>query len=144
MTYLLTALGILFVVGMLLRKVFPKLCALCFATSATWVLGLGYLVIYGSNIETVDVISVAILMGGSAVGSMYYLSSRVKESWNLFKLPYLVTLFAMIYIVLAQQLYVELVIGIVALWVIFFAIYLLRHTSLRAWSQKIIECCKNW
>lgn len=144
MMYLLIALVILFPVGIFLKKAFPKLCAICFATSGAWMLGLGYLIIYGSNIKTVDLLSVAILMGGSVVGSMYYLGSRVKKSWNIFRLPYLVTLLALTYMVLARQSYLELTLGVVVLWVLFLTIYLLRHTKLRTWSKKIIECCKDW
>jgi len=144
MMYLLTTIVVLFLVGILLQKVFPKLCALCFATSVAWVLGLGYLIIYGSDANTIDTLSVAILMGGSAAGSMYYISSRVKESWQIFKLPYLVTLFSFIYIVLTLQSYIELILGVVLLWLLFFIVYLFRNTRMQTWAQKIIECCKNW
>jgi hypothetical protein len=144
MTYLLTTLTILFFVSILLRKMFSKLCAICLATSATWILGLGYLIFSDSNVETVDAVGIAILMGGSAVGSMYYFSSRTSTALHIFKLPYMVTIFALIYTVLTWQIRTSLVVGVIVLWMVFFVFHLFRNTHLKSWSKKIIECCKNW
>lgn len=87
MIILLSILVILFPVGILLKGVFPHLCAICFATSAAWILGLLYMLIGLDFVGEIDLIPLGIFMGGSVVGSMYYLSSKLQKENQLFKLP---------------------------------------------------------
>lgn len=145
MILLLAILVVLFPVGILLRNIFPNLCALCFATATTWVVGLVYVAINGASVTGADMLALGILMGGSAVGSMYFLFSKLSEEKQLFKLPYLVTALALVYTVLAQEIAVEMAAGIGILWLVFFALYGSRNvTAFKKSIQQIIECCKNW
>lgn len=112
----------LFVLGLGLRKFFPELCAVCFAVSAAWLAGL----IVGYN-----PLILATLMGGSAVGLMYYLKLE------RFKLPFLLTAFASIHFVLLREFDWRVMAALAHVWLAF---GLLRGE----WLKKVVECCKNW
>lgn len=143
MSTLIILILILFPVGILLKKIFPNLCALCFAISGAWIVGLVALSVGG--LGTPDALSVGILMGGSAVGSMYYLSSRLPRKYQLFKLPYIVTALACIYVVLTQQSIAVLATVTGVMWAVFIFLYVLRNnTRFKKGINSIIACCKNW
>lgn len=132
-----------FVSVMVLQKVSGKyLCALCASVSLTW---LTLLILYFNSYQ-VDLMMVGILMGGSAVGIMYYLF-KDKNSFQIFKFPFLITLFWLIYLLVAgvsNKVGKDfLIIGV--LWFAFIAIYLFnKNGHWKEWGQRIIECCRNW
>lgn len=145
MTALLILIVAFFPVGILLRKMFPHLCALCFAAFGTWLIGLVYVALNGAEALGINSVSLGILMGGSAVGSMYYLFSKLSEEKQLFKLPYLITAFALVYAVLMREVVVEIAIGVGIVWLAFFALHGSRNVvAFKKGIQQIIECCKNW
>lgn len=146
MTALLILIVALFPVGILLRKVFPHLCALCFAAFGAWLAGLLSPLMKGFvNPSLFDSTSLGILMGGSVVGSMYYLFSKLSEEKQLFKLPYLITAFALVSAVLTREIVIEMTIGVGIVWLAFFALYAGRNTPhFKESVRRIIECCKNW
>ncbi len=144
MTYLLLGIIILFSIGILLRRIFPKMCAICFAVTTTWLVGLIYLMFSSTNIMAINTIMLGILMGGSAVGSMYFVFSNKAENWQIFKLPYIVTLFSLVYVVLSKSIQLNIIILVVSLWVVFLLIYFSRNKQSSKWFKEIVECCKNW
>jgi len=145
MNALLILVVALFPIGILLRKTFPRLCALCFATALSWGIGLVYITTNGAGVTSADLLALGILMGGSAVGGMYYLFSNVSEEKQLFKLPYLVTAFVLVYAVLLRKPSVEMAAGIGMVWLLFLALYGSRNVAyLKKSIRQIIECCKNW
>ncbi len=119
-----------------------ELCALCASVSTVWVILLGYR-IWGGD---VDPLALGILMGGSAVGLMYMLGAKMPERWNVLKLPFLLSLLALVYIVLTDSTdtgKIWLVLGF--LWLIFLPIFLVgKGKGMGQMAKKIIECCKNW
>lgn len=125
----------LFVVALFLKSFLSQLCAICFAVSLTWLYGL-YM---GWN-----PVILATLMGGSAVGFMYYLGSRLPENLFVFKLPYLVTALVLIWFILGNGLETRLLLALVGVWFVFVGIYLARHGVGKHWFKKVVECCKNW
>jgi hypothetical protein len=142
-TTALIILAVLFILFIALRSIFKiKICALCAAVSTTWILLLTFLYIG----KEVDPLIIGILMGGSAVGLMYYLENRLPEKYHLFKFPFLITLILLIYLLLAQdandsRFYIDLT----SLWAVFIALYFLRYKkSFKGTVKKLIECCKNW
>jgi hypothetical protein len=142
MSTLIILMLVLFPVGILLKKISPNLCALCFATSGAWIVGL--VGIY-MGVDTIDILAVSILMGGSVVGSMYYFSSRVPQHYQLFKLPYIAMTFAFVYMILEREFVVLMIEGIGMLWLVFFALYWVRNNrNLKGIIRHVIECCKNW
>lgn len=118
-----------------------RVCALCAAVSITW-LALLALLYAGKN---VDPLIIGIFAGGSAVGLMYFLGEKLSERFMIFRLPFLLTLFILIHIVLVGGVSGSAITVLTSLWAVFIAIYFLRHTKgLSTLSKKIIECCKNW
>ena len=146
MTALLALIVVFFPIGILLRKAFPNLCALCFAVSAAWLIGLLSPIMDGFVTPSLfNSTSLGILMGGSAVGGMYYIFSKLAEEKQLFKLPYVITAFALISTVLTGEVIGEVVAGIVALWLVFFLLYAGRNNArFKGSIKRVIECCKNW
>ena len=125
----------LFVVLLGLRNLFPKICAICLAVTLTWLYGLfaGW-----------DEVILALLMGGSAVGSMYYLGSKLPEKFGVFKLPYLLSALVLAYAILEKEFNVLLFLFIVGLWIVFALVFLLRNGIGKNWFKKVVECCRNW
>ena len=84
-------------------------------------------------------------MGGSAVGSMYYLFGKLPKEKQLFKLPYLATLFALVYAALEKELAGLMVLMIGVLWLVFLLLHWVKDNKhFRESIIRIIECCKNW
>jgi len=135
-------ISILFGVFVTLRSVSPfRACALCAAVSLSWIallarFYLGY---------TGDPLLIGILMGGSVVGVLYLLGEKLPERLHLFKLPFFLTLIVSVYFTLTKTIFFDsaLVVGII--WLSAFVLYVGRNKEgIKAFSQKIIECCKNW
>lgn len=143
LTPILISLPALFILFIALRSIFNiKICALCAAVSTTWILLLALL--YTG--KEIDPILIGILMGGSAVGLMYYLEDKLPERYHIFKFPFLITLILLIYLLLAQDTdNSRLYIGLASLWAVFIALYFLRHRkNFKGTAKRLIECCKNW
>lgn len=143
LTTILISLTILFILFVALRSIFKMhICALCAAVSTTWILLLALL--YTGR--EIDPILIGILMGGSAVGLMYYLENKIPERYHIFKFPFLITLVLPIYLLLAQDTgNSRLYIGLASLWTVFIALYFLRHRkNFKSTVKRLIECCKNW
>lgn len=141
-TYIFLAIVVLFAVLVSLRSLFSlKICALCASIFLTWVtlivlMYLGY---------EIDPVFVGILMGGSAVGILYKLEQKLPSRYHLFKLPFLLTLIALTYVLLKQSIDTNLSIAIVLLWIGMALLYAGRNTKgLKEFSRKLIECCRNW
>jgi hypothetical protein len=142
-TTALIILAVLFILFLVLRSVLKvKICALCASVSTTWVLLLAFLYMG----KEVDPALIGILMGGSAVGLMYYLENKLPEKYHLFKFPFLITLILLIYLLLARDTESSRFhIDLTSLWAVFIALYFLRHKkSFKGTVKKLIECCKNW
>lgn len=129
-----------FVTGLYLRKVLPNLCAICFSVSSSWLILL-YLLFRGAP---VDRVATALLMGGSAVGLMYYLGGKIKDSYQIFKFPFLVTAFALAYTVVLKSIEWQLIALVSTLWLVFAVIHGFSEKGLKRTALKLIECCKNW
>ncbi len=132
-----------FVVGILLRQRFTSLCAICFAVSITWIVGLVLFLIPEMD-GYVDPLALGILMGGSAIGGLYYLGPRTKEELHVFKLPYAITAFFVAHSVITKDLDVRLLAIITGIWIVFLILYGTRNTSAKSWFNKIVACCRDW
>ena len=138
LTILILLLG--FLLGLVIQKVFPNLCAICFSVSFTWLILL-CLFIFGMY---VDPIIISVLMGGSAVGVMYYLGAKIKNGYEIFKFPFLASAFALIYEIISQKVEIKALLILTLLWSGFGAVFLFRKKSFSKVALKLIECCKNW
>lgn len=143
MLWALISIVVLFFLSLGLKKLFPSLCAICFSVFATWFLGLT-LYFSGQNLIEVEPLILALLMGGSAVGFLYYLGEILPEKFLTFRLPYLLTAFALFYFILKPEIDWLVIIFILAVWMLFGLVFLLRKKSTSGWFKKIIECCRSW
>ncbi|MEK7461745.1 MAG: hypothetical protein AAB586_01610 [Patescibacteria group bacterium] len=126
---------IFFVLSLGLKKIFTKICAICFAVSGTWLVGLAI---------GLDLVILALLMGGTAVGLMYYLASALPEKFEFFKLPFLLSVFIVFYSILSRTLDILIILEVVVTWLLFGLIFLSRNGRTKNWFKIVVECCKNW
>lgn len=139
---LLIGIAVLFGIFIVLRSILSlQVCALCGATSLTWIT---LLTLFYFDYAT-DPIFIALLMGGSVVGSMYLLEQKLPEKYQIFKLPYFLTLVSAAYFVIVKNVTMDVMMVLGTLWLIIFLIHAgKRVKKIRGIGRKIIECCKNW
>ncbi len=131
----------LFLILLLVKSIIKKeFCVLCVSFALSWIT---LLILYYSNIFVNKTI-IAILMGMTALGIYYLLEKKVKKELTIFRLPFLLTLVFIIYIVL-ENFNLNSLIFLGVLWVVFILIYLFRNnTGFKKFTNKLIECCKKW
>lgn len=141
-TFIFLAITILFALLIGLRSLLDlKICALCAAVSATWIV---LLVMFYAGIFN-NPILLGILMGGSIVGAMYLLEQKLSEQFQIFKLPFFLTFVSVAYFAILQSFVFEVAIIPALLWILMGVIHAGRNiASLKTLGTKIIECCKNW
>jgi|SRR3989344_3563400 len=142
-TIVLIGIITLFFILLALKNIFTikdKFCVICASVTLTWTL---LLALYILKIFT-DKTIIAILMGQTSIGIFYLLENRVKEKVKLFRLPFLLSLIFIIYLILENFNFNSLIF-IIILWAFFFMIYLFRtKKSIGIFFNKILECCKRW
>lgn len=142
LTTLLWTLSALFIAFVVARGFGLKVCAVCAAVSTAW-LGLLALFVLGKE---VDPLMIGVLMGGSVVGITYLLQEKLPEDYQLFTYPFIVTLFSLVYLLLAdvrteRGAYLLLA----AIWMLFITLFVLRgNKQMKGLATSIIKCCKNW
>jgi len=141
-TLVLIGITILFALLIAFRSVFSlKVCALCGAVSVTW---LTLLILFYLD-YVIDPVLVALLMGGSVVGSMYLLEQKLPEKYQLFKLPCFLMFVSLAYFVVTKSTSVSVMVLLGVVWLIALLIHVGgRVEKLKIVRRKIIECCKNW
>lgn len=142
MFYPIVLTTILFFAALGLKAIFKNLCALCFAFAGTWAILI--LADFFFKIP-IDPVILGIYMGGSNVGLMYYLYSKLPEELSILKLPFLVTFFFLVYSFLSFTLDKASVLAVVSSWSVFLFIFLSKNfPKFKNFARKVIECCKNW
>jgi len=141
-TLVLIGITVLFALLIAFRSVFSlKVCALCGAVSVTW---LTLLILFYLD-YVIDPVLVALLIGGSVVGSMYLLEQKLPEKYQLFKLPYFLMFVSLAYFVVTKSMSVSVMVLLGVVWLIALLIHVGgRVEKLKIVGRKIIECCKNW
>ncbi len=119
-----------------------RFCALCAAVATTWLV---FLAFHWFGI-TQDLILIAPLIGASAVGIYYLAERKTKESLHIFRLPFLLTLFFITYILLgAVRNYFESFLLLTVLWIFFGTMYAYKEKpKIKRLVARVIACCKNW
>lgn len=133
----------LFFILLLIKEVFKiKLCAICTSFCLTWIFllvayRLGY---FG------DIVILSLLMGLSITGIYYLFEKKVKEKFHLFRLPFLLTLIFVFYLLLKiPSKFISVFLLLVFLWIIFVILFLYKtNTKVKGIVKKIIDCCKDW
>jgi len=132
-----------FALALIVQKIASKtFCAMCVSVTLSWAT---LVILYFKNLYT-DPLIIGILMGGSVVGLVYYLF-REKKKFEMFKFPFLISLFWLIYIIIGypSNSLAKDVLILVGIWVIFVVVYIFySNGKIRNLGRRIIECCKNW
>src|SRR3989344_7913610 len=141
-TLILLIIVILFFIFLIIKSFLKggykdKFCVLCASVLVTW------LVLLISNLFNNKII-IGILMGTSITGVFYFLESHIEEKLKIYRLPFFVTMIAIVYF-LISKLIIETIYLLIILWLVFIFMYLFQNNqTLRGISKKIIECCKKW
>jgi len=122
-----------------------KFCVICLSVSLTWV---GLLVLSWIA-DFKDYLLLGLLMGQSVLGVYYLAERKLKEELLIFRLPFLLTLTLIAYLLSRPFSEVPEVVGAVGavggLWLVFGLGYAYRNKAgFNRFVKKIIECCKNW
>ena len=135
----------LFLLGLVLRQLgLRRLCALCFGVSGAWVAGLLW---FWLGLEGVDPLLLALLLGASASGGMYWLSSKLEKKWQVFKLPFFLSALALFALLLRPQWALDwwLWLILALLWGLAGLIFVWRESpGMKKIFERVVECCKNW
>ncbi|GEM_PF-661256 len=143
---LITVTSLFFVLlifkGLLRGTKKEKFCVICACVILSWII---LLVLYWKGLFN-DSTILGILMGTSILGIFYFLESRVKKEFHLFKLPFLLTLITLAYLLINLNFssIINSVLFLSILWVIFFIFYSFKNSDgMGKLVNKIIGCCKR-
>lgn len=143
---LLLSISVLFFVLLFVKQALPhrlkdKLCVLCAAVSLTW---LGFLILYWAGMFSSG-ISIAILMGSTALGIFYITEKKLDDKWHVFRLPFYATLFLAALVLVTQEAHLSAWLFAGLLWMLFLLLFVYRNnTRIKNFIQKITACCRNW
>jgi len=131
----------LFVLLLIIKGIIKReFCVLCASVCLTWIV---FLVLFWIG-RYDDVVGLAVLMGLSALGVHYTLEEKINESLLVFRLPILLTLIALVFMLLGESRWAVLWLVLVV-WVGFLMVYVTRSVSgVRSVVTRLIECCKEW
>lgn len=138
---ILTALTLLYLVFLLLAKVFKQICAVCLAIVTTWA---ALLAVYHLD-QFDDQLLLGLLMGQSITGVYYFVFKRMPESWRLFQLPTLIGLIYLAYTAITLEFNALAVIFLAGVWAVVLLIFFTKDKpAMGRLAKSIIECCSKW
>jgi|SRR3989344_2481392 len=144
---ILIGITILFFILLLVKEIFPKkikskFCTICAAVSITWI-SLLILLKLGLYLNSTII---SLLIGGTVVGIFYNVEGKVKENLKLFRLPFLLTLVFIGYLLINFDYYpIKEITFLLALWIFFILIFLYKNNkNISLVLNKIVDCCKKW
>lgn len=134
----------LFFLFLTLKSIFfakKQFCVICSAVVMTWII---FLVLYWQNLFDQPIL-LALLMGQSILGMFYYLDKNVPEHMTVFRLPFLLTMTIVAYMVITKQIVFSVTLFMFGLWGLFFLVFMYRkEEKLQRIVKKLVECCKQW
>jgi len=139
----LAAIAVGFAVLLALKRASGlRFCVLCASLAGTWLV---LLVLYRTS-GYGNALLLALLMGQSVTGLHYLLEKRVPESLLVFRLPFVLTLTALAYLLLAPNAPAAALTAVVAaVWAAALAVYARRDVGrFRRLARQLVECCRDW
>lgn len=136
-------ISILFIFLFIIKEIFKtKICVICASISLTWIL---LFILYKLGYFN-DIIIISLLMGGSITGLYYLAEKKIKEKFHLFRLPFLLTLIFIFYLLLDKaNNFASILALLIFLWFIFIIIFLYRDDrKIKVIFKKILDCCRGW
>lgn len=119
------------------EKIKTDFCVLCGAVSATWFV---FLIAYFVGLFENKTI-LALLIGGSVVGFLYFIGAKVSVPLKIFRLPFFLTMLTVAYSVIELSFDLRTFVVIILLWIVFFVFFMYKNTKI---IEKIISCCRDW
>ena len=141
---ILVSITLLFFVLLIIKefigsKLKKNFCAICGAVVLTW---LALLILYWLGIFQNKII-LALLIGESALGIFYVVERKVREKLKIFRLPFLLTLIFLAYLLLEipKDIIID-IIFLIIIWIVFILIYLYRgNRKTKRIIKKLVKCC---
>lgn len=129
-------------------KIKKNFCVICITISLTWII---LLIMYLLGNFDNNVI-IGLLMGSSILGVYYLVEHKVKEKYSLFRLPFLLTLFFIGYVLLSPNTvsfeitnFARVIVLLLVLWILFILLLVYhKNKFINNVVNKILECCKKW
>lgn len=146
LSYPLIGITILFFFLVMLKELFPpktkeKICAICIATSITWIF---LLILYHSK-KFNNIVLISLLSGMTLLGIFYLFEKKIKKRLTFFRLPFLLTLILIGYFALTLENILQETGFLGILWLIFWTIYSYRENPrFKKMVNKVVDCCKKW
>lgn len=136
------AIALVFYIVLALKSLLKlSVCSICAAVSASW---LALLTLRTIGWFENDVL-LALLMGMSVVGGYYLWERHAKKEYLLFRLPVLLTLSFLAWILVQLQFDFTIVIVVGAVWAVHGLLYAYRNSpGVKPRVDKIIACCSSW
>ena len=118
------------------------ICAMCAAVSGSW---FAMLAMRAGGV-TIDPLLIGVLMGESVTGIVYLAERTTAERHHVFRMPLLLTLTLVSYVLLGASGAAEPVAyGVLGtIWSAFGLIALGRDGRARKYADRLIACCKDW
>ena len=139
-------IAIIFFILLALKELFnekfkKKLCVICAAVSLTW---LSLLILYKLGLFA-DKVIIALLLGQSILGIFYLIEKIVDDTLKLFRLPFLLTLTLIAYLLIENYISIKVIMLISGIWILFGIFYLTKkNRKIKMLVDKVIKCCKDW
>lgn len=143
--YIFSGIIAVFFVLLIAKELFARkarLCLICASVSLTWIT---LLILYKKGIFD-DAVILGMLMGQSVVGIFYLLERKASEKFQVFKVPFLLTLtFAFYSAVAFPEDFVKVFALLAALWIALVVLFFCRNNKKAgAFIKKLVECCRRW
>lgn len=133
----------LFILLLLIKSIVKKeFCVICGAVTLTWI---GLLITRYLGLFT-DTIVIALLLGHTSLGVFYLLEKRVSKQWLIFRLPLLLTLLSLTYLLLTETKDILTILSFLFLLWLAFGLLFAYQTNQRfhQLTKKLIDCCRRW
>ena len=141
--YILLGISALFLTILLIKSLLKikKICVICSSIFLTWI----FLLILFYLDKFTNKIIISLLLGMSITGIYYLVEKNVNKKLTIFRLPFILTLIAFGYFIITLNLLFNSIIFLVFLWLIFLFLYFFKENpKLKSFSNKLVECCRNW
>ncbi len=116
-------------------------CAICAASTLTWIILAGLHVL-----DMFDSLALIVLMAGMTLHGLYQVWEEKSSRKHLvFRLPILLMGIIVLYQVFVWQIYSELIGLLLLVWMFFLILYLYRENDkFETYVEDVIECCRDW
>ncbi|OGL24911.1 hypothetical protein A2884_02155 [Candidatus Saccharibacteria bacterium RIFCSPHIGHO2_01_FULL_48_12] len=142
MFYTFLAITLVFIGTIFLKVKFKKsFCSVCAAIGLTWL----FLLLLYKDDRFDDVVLLALLIGQSVTGVLYFAYRHLPKILRVFILPSLLSLTAIGYWLITSQVQLSVFILLAVLWLTAWVIFIYRNDPGKKTVSKILSnCCEDF